>query len=142
MWLLYISVMLGFMFPLSASEGKQEAELTIYLPNLDCKDGSVMIAIYAPADNFLSDEASTTLRIPCDEVNEKKVSLKLTIGTAYAVAVYHDKNDNLQLDKNFFRYPSEPFGFSNNPGILTGAPSFDDTKFAFDQEMKLTIRLK
>lgn len=42
----------------------------------------------------------------------------------YAVAVIHDENSNMKLDRNFFGIPKEGFGFSNNPRVIFSAPSF------------------
>ncbi len=42
----------------------------------------------------------------------------------YAIAVFHDENNNRKLD-TFFGIPREGFGFSRNPTISFGAPHFD-----------------
>lgn len=42
----------------------------------------------------------------------------------YAVAVFHDENNNRKLD-TFLGIPREGFGFSRNPTIRFGAPKFD-----------------
>lgn len=69
-------------------------------------------------------------------------SIKLTSGQ-YAVAAYHDINDNQKLDKNFLGIPIEPFGFSNNPTII-GKPSFKQCCFQVtdNKEVNIDIVLK
>lgn len=42
----------------------------------------------------------------------------------YAVAAIHDENENHKLDRNFFGFPLEGFGFANNPTVGLSAPSF------------------
>ena len=42
----------------------------------------------------------------------------------YAIAVFHDENNNRKLD-TFLGVPREGFGFSRNPTISFGAPHFD-----------------
>jgi uncharacterized protein (DUF2141 family) len=42
----------------------------------------------------------------------------------YAVAVFHDENDNGKLD-TFLGIPKEGFGFSRNPKNIFGAPRFE-----------------
>jgi uncharacterized protein (DUF2141 family) len=42
----------------------------------------------------------------------------------YAVAVIHDENENKKLDRNFVGWPTEGFGFANNPKVLLEAPAF------------------
>ena len=47
----------------------------------------------------------------------------------YALAVIHDENQNGRLDK-VLGIPKEGFGFSRNPEIGFGPPSFDQVRFA------------
>lgn len=42
----------------------------------------------------------------------------------YALAIFHDENANLKLDK-FLGIPKEGFGFSRNPVVRFGPPQFD-----------------
>ncbi len=59
----------------------------------------------------------------------------------YAISVYQDLNDNGKLDKNFIGIPTEPYGFSNNPRIVTG-PSFEKSLFELKkEEISMTINL-
>ncbi len=46
----------------------------------------------------------------------------------WAVAVIHDANGNAKLD-TLMGIPREGFGFSNNPTIRFGAPSFSAARF-------------
>jgi len=48
----------------------------------------------------------------------------------YVISVFEDRDGNQRLSKNFFGYPTEPFGFYREyrPGIR--APRFDDFKFS------------
>jgi uncharacterized protein (DUF2141 family) len=43
----------------------------------------------------------------------------------YGVAVLHDENENQKLDRNLFLFPTEGFGFANNPHVLLEAPPFE-----------------
>ena len=47
----------------------------------------------------------------------------------YALAVIHDANGNARLD-TMLGIPREGFGFSQNPAIRFGAPSFSSAVFA------------
>lgn len=43
----------------------------------------------------------------------------------YAVQAYQDRNGNAKLDKSFFGIPQEPIGFSRNPVLRFGPPTFE-----------------
>ncbi|MDW7694294.1 DUF2141 domain-containing protein [Flammeovirgaceae bacterium SG7u.111] len=47
----------------------------------------------------------------------------------YAISIFHDKNNNGMLDKNMLGIPKEKFGFSKNPPLVFGPPSFNDSAF-------------
>jgi uncharacterized protein (DUF2141 family) len=47
----------------------------------------------------------------------------------YAVAVYHDENDNKRFDKSWTGLPKEGFGVSNNPRHLLRVPTHAEAAF-------------
>lgn len=46
----------------------------------------------------------------------------------YAISAMHDENGNGRLD-TFFGIPREGFGFSRNPRVRIGPPSFNQVRF-------------
>jgi uncharacterized protein (DUF2141 family) len=61
----------------------------------------------------------------------------------YAVAVYHDADANRKLNRSFIGYPTEGFGFSNNPNTFMGIPSFGSVRFAVRSSgQKISLRLR
>ncbi|RJG54908.1 DUF2141 domain-containing protein [Sphingobium terrigena] len=70
----------------------------------------------------------------------------VTIGTVtpgdYAIAIVHDENGNGKLD-TFAGIPREGVGFSRNPVLRFGAPSFRSASFAVaGAPVEQDIRLK
>lgn len=60
----------------------------------------------------------------------------------YAVAVIHDENGNGKLD-TFAGIPREGSGFSRNPSISFGPPSFAAARFPIDGDgARQTIRIR
>lgn len=66
----------------------------------------------------------------------KLVTLPIKNGTAqqtianvpagnYAITVFHDQDEDGVIRKNKIGYPLDAFGFSNNPSLLFGVPSFE-----------------
>jgi uncharacterized protein (DUF2141 family) len=61
----------------------------------------------------------------------------------YAAVAYHDENANRDLDVNFLGLPEERFGFTNDPVLLLGPPSFKDCAFDVGNKgVTVKIRLK
>jgi len=68
---------------------------------------------------------------------------QLPAAAHYAIAVYHDADDDHDLDRNLFGLPSEGGGFSNNPQSLIGLPSLDEVRFATQPgETRVNVQLK
>ena len=59
-----------------------------------------------------------------------KFCIPLTKPGDYAVAIYHDKNNNKKFDKNFLGIPSERFGMSNNPKFGLKSPEYEEAVFS------------
>ena len=60
----------------------------------------------------------------------------------YAVSVIHDENGNRELDTNLIGIPTEGIGFSHNPRVTFGPPSFANASFDAASEATQTIRIK
>ncbi len=60
----------------------------------------------------------------------------------YAVSLVHDENGNGKLDKNLLGIPTEGVGFSQNPRLSFGPPSYAATRFDVAGDTSETIHLK
>ena len=60
----------------------------------------------------------------------------------YAVAVFHDVNENGKLDTNFMGIPKEGFGFSNDVMGTFGPPSFEKAKFKCPVSKPVSVTMK
>ena len=54
----------------------------------------------------------------------------------YALAIYHDLNNNGRLDKNVLGIPTEPYGFSGAVKAKWSSPRFQEVVFPFSPEIK------
>ena len=59
----------------------------------------------------------------------------------YAIACYHDENNNGKLDTNFFGIPTEGTGASNNAKGSLGPPKFQNAKFNVEGDTNQTIKI-
>jgi uncharacterized protein (DUF2141 family) len=94
---------------------------------------TVRVVIYNSQDKFLERDGFVFKQtIPVGNKKTVKLDFQMPHGY-YSVSAYHDINDNHTLDRNGIGVPTEPYAMSNNPTVKWRKPTFDETKFAFDQ---------
>lgn len=114
-------------------------ELEIILTNIK-NPGNVFIAIYNNALDFNSDDdSSIRITYPIKESVVKGSFLKK--GT-YAFKVFIDKNNNNKFDFNFFGFPKEQYGFSNDAMGVLGPPTFDEASFKLNSNTSIKTKMK
>lgn len=128
--------------PLS-SFAQEQGTLTVVIDNVKSEKGKMNIAVCSTPEQYLSDtNIFKAVRVKPARGETKVVFANIPYGD-YAVKVYQDKNNNGKLDTGFFGIPKEPYGFSNDPKIKRGMPSFKETSFKVGSENKeITIRMR
>lgn len=102
--------------------------LRVKVENLKNSKGKLVVALFDNSDDFLK----TTVDEKMVEIDENligQVDFNIKSPGAYAVAAFHDRNANGDLDVVVI-IPREPYGFSNDARSLFGPPKFK--KAAFD----------
>ena len=118
--------------------------LTLQLNHFRNLRGVVNVVLFSSAAGFPSD-ADQACRAGCFVVSDSPLLVSfadLPFGR-YAAAVHHDETQDGQISVNALGIPKEGIGFSNNPKILIGAPSFKKTAFDFttvDQTIAITMK--
>lgn len=104
------------------------ATLKVEVKNIKTSNGKIGFAIFDRnnASGFPKDHTRAVYR-DFLKVNELPLEVDLPTGD-YAITIFHDVNNNNDLDTNGIGIPKEPFGFSNNPKILFGPPKFNKAK--------------
>jgi uncharacterized protein (DUF2141 family) len=115
--------------------------LHVEITNVKAAQGKLMIGIYKPEDKFGEGKPEISELIEVKSAGIKKTSFQLEPGK-YAFAVFHDVNNNGELDKNFVGIPKEPYGFSNDFRPKFSAPSFEDCAFEVSGESEQRISVK
>jgi uncharacterized protein (DUF2141 family) len=110
---------------------------------LETDRGAVMILLARSEAEFESDaEAFRNAVVKVENRQAMAVFEDVPYG-AYAIKVFHDENDNRELDTNFVGFPKEKFGFSNNAMGRMGPPSYEQARFAFEAEQaKIEIEMR
>lgn len=123
--------------------GETAGTLTVTLEGFPDSEGYAMLALFGSEHAYAEGSPETAkAKVNVEDKKALATFIDLPYGT-YAVAVYHDRNANGKMDKNFLGIPKESYGHSNNAGGSFGPPPFDKAKFEFGSpEKKITIKLK
>ena len=120
------------------------SEIKLNVNNIGNPLGSIHVALYNNPDMFpKSDGKFLGLKKKARKVIEEGILIEgLNMGK-YAIAIYHDKNDNDEFD-TFFGLPAEKYGFSKNAKVFFGPPKFSEASFFLSENvnLKLDIDLK
>ncbi|MEM7726525.1 MAG: DUF2141 domain-containing protein [Cyanobacteria bacterium P01_A01_bin.45] len=114
-------------FP-NSSNAISSSNLTVNIAGLKNQKGQMCFSLFDSSRGFPGDR-KRALKATC--VKLKDVSGSLTLNSlrsgSYAVAIFHDANGDGNLNRNGLGIPTEGFGFSRNPRIVTGPPKFGDS---------------
>jgi uncharacterized protein (DUF2141 family) len=140
---LLILISFSFLSATSSSTNLDGGILSVVVNGISTGQGTVRVVIYNSQDKFLERDGfvfKQTIAVG----NKKSVKLDFQMPHGYySVSAYHDINDNHTLDRNGLGVPIEPYAMSNNPTVKWRKPSFDETKFAFNQaNQTISLELK
>jgi uncharacterized protein (DUF2141 family) len=125
--LILLLPILGNFFFLASARADLNSNLTVKVDGLKNQTGKICASIFYQSKGFPNDskKAVQSQCIDITETPQKLIFKNLKAGN-YAVALIHDANADGILNSNSFGIPTEGFGFSNNPLILTGPPKFNN----------------
>lgn len=125
--------------PLLAQSDEPSGTLVVQVVGLDSDDGPVRIALNDER-NYDNDGTVRDAALPISDATARWVVDSLSYGT-YAIRLYHDENDNGELDTNLFGAPQEAYGFSNDARGRFGPPDFEEAAFSLDSDsLSITVR--
>lgn len=125
----------------SASNSGGTAYLNVKITNIASKKGRIEIGLYNNYKKFPKvGKTHQMVRVkPTGSVLIHKFK-NLSPGR-YALCIYHDRNGDMKINKNFIGVPTEPYAFSNNFRPKFSAPKFSDCSFSLKKARMVTIRL-
>lgn len=125
-----------------SSVGAQTNTLTVYVDNIATLKGRVHVGLYKDATTFPKKKyAFAGKEVSVNAVGTVEVMITDLAPGRYAVAVFHDTNNNGKLDTNVFGVPIEPYGFSKNAVAKWGSPKFESAAFSVSSPSE-DIRIK
>lgn len=99
--------------------------LTIEILDLESDEGSVAIALFDSVEAFDGQAAAVASQTVVPREGGASWRVEELPAGLYAVAAFHDLNENGELDRSNLGPPSEPYGFSNDARGTFGPPKFD-----------------
>jgi len=128
---------------LSAVATPADGEVVVAIEGLRSGKGQILVCLTAKAGGFpdcRKDPQARKQAVPASQGAAIRFS-GLPAGR-YAMAVIHDENGNGKPDMALM-IPREGFGFSRNPPIGFGPPSFRRAAFVVEgQEVRMAIRIR
>ncbi|MBF04294.1 MAG: hypothetical protein CMP76_13470 [Flavobacterium sp.] len=117
----------------------QTYSLEVNMSGFKNNKGKVKVGLYTSETSFLK----VTFLSLDDSIknNQAKVMFKNLEKGEYAVSIYHDENNNNEMDKNFFGIPKEAYASSNNAKGSFGPPKYTDAKFIVKEDTTLHITI-
>lgn len=127
----------------TAFRTSEKPTLSLTVKNITSVKGNIMLAVFSSSTDFPNSEnAEQRLVFPISQKNPTVTIKGLKVGQKYALALYHDENNNKTLDKNLFGLPTEKYGFSNNARGAFGPPDFEEAAFVFNGKSVHSVTLE
>ena len=108
------------------------SDLTVNVEGIAQAQGSIMLGLFDEA-TYNGDGAvnGANLKVDGDSVS---VTFEGLEPGEYAVRLYHDLNDDGEMNTNPFGMPTEPFAFSNDAKGRFGPAKWDAAKFTLSAD--------
>ena len=140
----YFFLLISLFFTLETMGQSNQTSLQVSISGASSDAGSIRILVFSKPSGF-PDQVKQAVRSISLAPKSGKANFKLTdlpAGT-YAIGVIHDQDNNGKLSTNAVGYPTEKFGFSKNPKVYFGPPSFEKAAFVLGKTaVSLEISLR
>jgi len=121
---------------------QKKVQLTIDVSGFANSKGVAYVAVFEEGDQFpVFGKQSKGVKTKIEN-GVVKTKFDIQANKKYAVAVFHDQNENGKLDKNLFGAPTEAYGFSNNVRNMFSAPTFSQASFNIPSQSTIKIFVK
>lgn len=135
-------LLLLFMTPI---QGEENFALKLEISNIKEPRGSIRMAVFDDPRAFKEmdfDNAHLEKVIKISQRGTRTYILRDLPKGVYAIMLYHDENNNNELETGLFDRPLEYFGFSLNPKIKPRQPYWEECAFYLNQNGLMPIKLK
>ncbi len=130
-----------------ASDSRQVPQgsvtLKVTIRGIESDEGTIRVALFDSRETFETREHPLRAELLVIREGQSEWIVEDLVQGAYAIAVFHDRNENGELDTNLVGMPKEPYGFSNDARGRFGPPSFEEARFELGAEsstLEITVR--
>lgn len=110
--------------------------MALTINDIEHNYGTLWIGIYASEEAFLDKNQAHLEAVKVSDFKAKHIYLNDLDYGDYAVALFHDLNNNGELDVNWLGVPEEPFAFSRPVPSKWRLPKFSEVKVGIYQSHK------
>ncbi|KZN32492.1 hypothetical protein N480_25500 [Pseudoalteromonas luteoviolacea S2607] len=108
------------------------ADLKLTINDINAKPGKIYIEMFKGEKQYIAGESYTAAIVRAQKGTVSTQFSNLEPG-AYTIRLFHDENNNAQLDTNLFGIPTEGVSFSNHATMQFGPPSYEDMTITITQ---------
>lgn len=135
-------IFFAILFLVLASNLKaQKSTIVVKVYGIENTEGVIQVGLYNNANDFPT--YSKVYKGVALKPNKEgvKYTFKNIPAGKYAVAVWHDEDEDKKIDKNFLGAPTENYGFSLNKFGMFGPPKFTDVSFYLSSGSTKTLKI-
>lgn len=120
----------------------QTSDLVVKVNNLEViEDSKIMVALYNSEDSYFdSEQIYRKLEVAVDSTTVFFTISDLPEGT-YALTMFHDEDNNDEMDRKWYGPPKEGYAFSNNFTSSIRPARFNDASFELNVDKTLEIEM-
>jgi uncharacterized protein (DUF2141 family) len=104
------------------------------MENIKSEEGTIYLALYDSKEKLFKKNDSISKGIKVEKTGAVTVKMEDVSFGKYALAIYHDLNNNGKLDQNFFGIPTEPYAFARKLPTKWRAPLFEELTIDFSED--------
>ncbi len=116
--------------------------LSIEITNIRSKKGKIVVAVFKNNADFKKEKTISDKSYSKCNLKNGALTIKLNLKPGiYGISILDDKNNDGEMEYNFFGLPKEGYGFSNFFHRGMNRPVFDDFDFTVGKK-DLTVYVK
>ena len=118
--------------------------LRVAVTNIAEATGMIWVGIYTGEDDFLIKEKARLVGVKITQTGTAYIDLpEMQVGKEYALAFFHDVDNDGDMNTNWLGLPTEPWAFSGEPKTRLRLPRFHEVSFQVQAKKDATtVRLR